>query len=157
ESEPHEARSSIGDDVFEVLKFISYIADQEEAEYRFVKRRRSGCLREYRTIASGQPVSWKLLRSVCMRTNQLYERRRELFSRKSRVSIAEIGRFFAELRATIIDRGDKDLICPPVPLADRALVHLSWGDGERAARHPIEPRRSGPPNVEPGGPEDVPP
>jgi hypothetical protein len=67
---PHYYENNLAQDLMEILKFINYIMDQEVQEFEYFNK--LSYQKTYLQIVTGEPISWRLLRSVIKRVIELY-------------------------------------------------------------------------------------
>ena len=89
-----------------------YILEQKVREYQSVRRKGPSAVELYKRIASIQPVSWKLLRSVTRRCEELYAQDPDLFKGKR---LSEVRNPLYLVQTEILKRSTNEHLYPPVP------------------------------------------
>ncbi len=131
EANPHDFDSDMVTDAHSVFEFIEYVLDQEEREYAFVRTKKKPHLKLYKKIVADQPLSWKLLRSVTRRLNDLATYMPNMFPESERPRLARHCRY---MKAIVLGKAENGDIWPPT----------CPGRGDVRIRFPIAPPASTP-------------
>ncbi len=107
---PHEFNCDVQTDAHAVFMFIEYILDQEEREYAYIKKEKRNLLNHYKEVVADQPVSWKLLRSVVRRLNDIADFNPKMFPPVDHSRLAKKCRY---MKAIILDKAEQGKIWPP--------------------------------------------
>jgi hypothetical protein len=107
-SKPRVFGATLAEDFCEALKFIRYVKEQEEMQYRFA---RDGVekLERFRRVVGNEPVSWTLLKSVAKFVMSVYARERKVVSKDDGVAMLDE---FEQTKSSILGACRRDRICP---------------------------------------------
>jgi hypothetical protein len=125
EAEPREIRDKLAKDLVQVGLFCKYILTQEEDEWGYIKEKGKSHVRRYKEIVVDDPAAARLYRSVVQRATDLVKLKEYLLPDDRARRVVE--RQFEELRAALINAGQRDMVWWPRRVHELPRLELPHG------------------------------